>query len=166
VDLLKRAAPRREEPNWRLRMIVLAFTTAAVGAWVSPDAAARGGAPNTRASWLTSTATCAVPPGGFIGKIKMIVTTDTQSRRIVGLPAMSADSVTAVTDTSVCRRAATAYGRSLTPPDTISARTVSVVRAGSSYYVVSDSTRYSGEWGAAFLFSSSLTGTALIKFTF
>jgi hypothetical protein len=79
---------------------------------------------------------------------------------------MPADSISAVTDTSVCRRAAIAYGRSLTPPDTTSPRTVSVVRAGPGYHVVNDATRHSGEWKIAFLFASALTGRALSQFTF
>jgi len=106
----------------------------------------------------------------MLGSIKALVSsTDTMvgahMRRFIPIPSMPADSVTAVTDTAICRLAAIAYGRSLSPQDTTSPRVVSVVRAGSSYYVVADSTQHS-EFGAAFLFTSGLTGTAISKFVF
>lgn len=95
-----------------------------------------------------------------------IVTTDTESRRIDELPAMPAESVSAVTDTSVCRRAAIAYGRSLHPPDTLSPRVVSVVRVGSGIYVVTDSTLHSGEWGNHLVFTSTLRDTTFSNFAY
>jgi hypothetical protein len=145
--------------------IVLSLTSAVAGGW----SASGGTAAATRRESLHAplfSDTCALPPGGLVGRIKSAVTTDTLTRRIIRLPAMPADSVRAVTDTSVCRRAAIALGRSLSPPDTTSPRTVSVVRVGANYYVVNDSTLHGGEWGAAFEFPSSLTGTAILQFGF
>ena len=103
--------------------------------------------------------------GPYLGRIKRMVSAvdDTLTRRLAGLPEMPPDSVTAVTDSSVRRRAAIAYGRSITPPDTVSPRRVPVIRVGSRYYMVIDTTRRGGEWaGGGAVIPSALSGKATV----
>jgi hypothetical protein len=63
-----------------------------------------------------------------------------------GLPQVPPDSIAAITDSATCRRAALAFGRNLSPPDTVTGRAVLVIRIGRTHYSVSDgvkTTRYS-----------------------
>jgi len=59
-------------------------------------------------------------------------------RSHLNLPQLPDDSVAAVTDSSTCNRAAIAYGRNLTLPDTTTPRQVYLVRVGSTRYIVGD----------------------------
>ena len=149
----------------RFGVVILALTTAVLGGWST----SRGVITVTEGSagYNVISDTCNEPDPTLLNRMKLVVTTDTLTRRLIGsIPAMSKDSVSAVTDTSVCRRAAIAYGRSLTPPDTTSPRTVAVIRLGSNYYVVVDSTRHSTDWDNGLLFTSALAGTAIKAFVF
>jgi hypothetical protein len=105
---------------------------------------------------------CLTSDGSTLFLIKQIVSsTDTalgvDPRQYDSLPNLPADSVTILTDTTLCRRAAVALGRNLRVPDTTTLRTVSVIRAGATRYVVTDTTMHTGEWGVHFVFDSTLT---------
>jgi hypothetical protein len=76
-------------------------------------------------------------------------------RKLLNLPQMAADSVTAVTDNAICQRAALAYGRNLFPPDTTTTRIVRVIRIGTNRYSVSDAVRTTGYWAVNMVFDSS-----------
>jgi len=73
------------------------------------------------------------------------------------LPQLPDDSVTAVTDSTTCNRAAIAYGRNLTVPDTTTPRQVYVVRVGSTRYIVGDPQVTAGEFMIDIPFDSSFT---------
>ena len=88
--------------------------------------------------------------------------TDSVGRRTWNLPALPSDSVTAVTDSTICKRAALAFGRNLSVPDTITPRQVYVVRVGPTRYVVGDPTVTMGEFDVYMVFESSFT-TQLAK---
>lgn len=65
----------------------------------------------------------------------------------VYLPVVPDTAVAIVSDTAVCRAAATAYSAQTPPGDTASAATaVYVVRVGTARYVVWDGHQYLGEW--------------------
>jgi len=80
-------------------------------------------------------------------------------RRYDKLPHLPADSVTFVTDTTLCRRAAIALGRNLRRPDTTTLRSVSVLRVGATRYVVTDPAlpHPGSEWMPSWVFDSTLT---------
>jgi len=152
----------------RLLAMLVALASGLIAVNTGTAGVPAGGLDPTWRAWTTSD-TCGTVPGGLLAQLKAAVSTDTLRRRIWSLSSMSADSVTAVSDTSICRRAAIAVGRSLTPPDSTTPRTAAVIRVGSSYYVayvVNDTTLNGGEWLSAFKFSSSLTGNALLTIGF
>lgn len=105
---------------------------------------------------------CLTSDSGTLLKIQEIVSsTDTTlgaaARQYDSLPNLPADSVTILSDTTLCRRAAVALGRNLRVPDTTTLRTGSVIRAGATRYVVTDPTLHTGEWGRHFVLDSALT---------
>ncbi len=76
-------------------------------------------------------------------------------RSIFNLPQLSPDSVSAVSDSTKCQRAALAFGRNLSPPDTTTARQVYVARVGPTRYVVTDTSVKGGEYVATMVFDSA-----------
>jgi hypothetical protein len=96
----------------------------------------------------------------IFGLQEIVSGTDSMSadqRASFNLPTLPRDSVTAVTDSTICNRAALAFGRNLTPPDTITARTVYVIRVGPTRYTVADSAVTRGEFTITFVFDSAFT---------
>lgn len=83
-------------------------------------------------------------------------------RSYLNLPQLPDDSVTAVSDSSTCNRAAVAFGRNLTIPDTTSPRQVYVARIGSTRYAVGDPQVSKGEFMINMIFDTSFT-TLLAK---
>lgn len=77
------------------------------------------------------------------------------SRTTFNLPQVPARSVTAVSTTSVCQRAALAYGRNLSPPDTTTSRQMYVVKIGTTRYVVADPTVKAGEFMIQMVFDTA-----------
>jgi len=104
---------------------------------------------------------CVAIDSGYVGNFQLIVSdTDSASavdRSRLGLPLLSKDSVSAVSDSATCARAADAYGRNLDIPDTTTPRQVFVVRLGPTRYVVGDPTVRSGEFALVMVFDSSFT---------
>ena len=78
-------------------------------------------------------------------------------RATFNLPVLPRDSVTAVTDSTICKRAALTFGRNLTLPDTVTPRTVYVIRVGPTRYTVADSAVMRGEFTITFVFDSAFT---------
>ncbi len=73
------------------------------------------------------------------------------------LPQLPADSVSIVTDSTTCQRAALAYGRNLSPPDTTTARQVYVIRVGPTRFVVADPSVMAGEYLVQDVFDNTFT---------
>lgn len=85
-----------------------------------------------------------------------------RERSYLNLPQLPDDSVTAVSDSSTCNRAAVAFGRNLTIPDTTSPRQVYVARIGPTRYAVGDPQVSKGEFMINMIFDISFT-TLLAK---
>ena len=107
---------------------------------------------------------CHAPDAGLTLRLEVLKlavsgtdSTDSVGRRKWNLPTLPSDSVTAVTDSTICQRAALAFGRSLSVPDTITSRQVYVVRIGPTRYVVGDPTVTKGEFDIYMVFDSSFT---------
>jgi hypothetical protein len=98
---------------------------------------------------------------GYVLELKGTVSgTDSfhiDERTHLNLPQLPADSVTAVTDSTTCQRAALAYGRNLSVPDTTTARQVYAIRVGATRYVVADPGVTKGEFIINMVFDSSFT---------
>jgi hypothetical protein len=78
-------------------------------------------------------------------------------RQHLNLPHLPADSVSIVTDSATCARAALAYGRNLNVPDTTTSRQVFVVRVGPTRYIVVDPNVSNGEFLINMVFDSSFS---------
>lgn len=78
-------------------------------------------------------------------------------RQHLNLPHLPADSVSIVTDSATCARAALAYGRNLNVPDTTTSRQVFVVRVGPTRYIVVDPNVRNGEFMINMVFDSSFS---------
>lgn len=79
------------------------------------------------------------------------------ARTKFNLPQVPANSVIAVSTTSVCQRAALAYGRNLSPADTTTSRLVYVIRIGTTRYVVGDPNVTAGEFMMQMVFDTAFT---------
>lgn len=95
---------------------------------------------------------------GYMGDFKTIVSgtdsANTSYRTLWHLPQLSADSVSLVTDSATCARAALAYGRNLDVPDTLTARQMVTIRVGPTRYVVGDP-NYGSSYMLVMVFDSS-----------
>ncbi len=122
--------------------------------------------PSHSGAHLQSSSGCHVNDHGDTILVNMIkgdvAGTDSLGRTLLKLPRMSADSVTGISNSTTCQRAALAYGRNLVHPDTTTARQVYVIRAGATRYVVIDPTVMGGELTVAMTFDSTFT-TAVAK---
>jgi len=78
-------------------------------------------------------------------------------RSSLSLPQLPDDSVTAVSDSTTCNRAAIAYGLNLSVPDTTTSRQLYVVRIGPTRYAVADPQMNAGEFLINMIFDSSFT---------
>src|SRR6185437_6176161 len=76
-------------------------------------------------------------------------------RQHLNLPHLPADSVSIVTDSATCARAALAYGRNLDVPDTLTSRQVITIRVGATRYIVGDPHYGSGGYMLDMVFDSS-----------
>ncbi len=103
---------------------------------------------------------CNADSGGRAGMLyylKALATaTDSESvamRTTLGIPAVAASQVTAVTTNSTCTSAGQAVSRVLavTPPN---GRSVAVIKVG-SVYAVRDPTVLNGNWSVTFVFNST-----------
>lgn len=84
-------------------------------------------------------------------------------RNHLKLPAGPASIVTAVTDSTICHRAAVAAGLSRDTPDSLAVTTVSVVRVGHTRYVVTDLEHHIGEFELSYVFDSAFSLPPLAK---
>ena len=84
-------------------------------------------------------------------------------RNQLHLPAGPVSSVTAITDSTICHRAAVAAGLSRDTPDSLAVTTVSVVRVGTTRYVVTDLQHQIGEFNLSYVFDSAFTVPPLVK---
>jgi len=117
---------------------------------------------SARASALQQQSGCvaAVAPWpGYMGQFRTIVSnTDSANvsdRVFLHLPQLPADSVSIVTDSATCARAALAYGRNLDVPDTLTSRQVITIRVGATRYIVGDPHYGSGGYMLDMVFDSS-----------
>lgn len=78
-----------------------------------------------------------------------------ESRAQLGIPLLSANQVTFVTDSTSCRQASAAYTQA--EGDNVSGRLVYLLRLGSSRYLVVDKNKYAGEWLIVWVFDSAFT---------
>jgi hypothetical protein len=147
-----------------LRAALLAGVTAAIAAFapgvtshdVSPG---RVTAQSLRVQ--ASTTQCDSASSYWFNSISEVVTgadsLSTELRQLYNLPAVSANDVSVVMDSATCVRAARALGLALSPPDTLTQRTVSVIRIGPTRFVVTDSSVRAGEFIAHYVFDSAFT---------
>lgn len=85
-------------------------------------------------------------------------------RNQLNLPAGPVSSVSAVTDSATCHHAAVAAGLSRDIPDSLAVTSVSVLRVGTSRYVVIDLQHQMGEFYIGYVFDSLFTVPPLEKF--
>jgi len=90
--------------------------------------------------------------------VSLVTATDSETvatRSAYQLPAVAASKVTVVTTASVCRKAGAAYHAAVTPPGTPPiARTLVVIKVGTTRYVVLDPTERAGEFENHIVFDS------------
>jgi len=67
-------------------------------------------------------------------------------RQSLGLPSISVSQLTLVNDTTVCRRAVTAYNSILSDDLLPASPSVNVIRYGSTRYIIGDPAHVIGEW--------------------
>lgn len=79
------------------------------------------------------------------------------ARQWTKLPKLPWGLVSVVTDSAVCRRACVAAGLSRKIPDSNAVTGVSVLRVGSTHYVVTDTGAYMGEFQMHLTFDSVST---------
>jgi hypothetical protein len=87
-------------------------------------------------------------------------------REQLQLPAGPVSSVTAVTDSIICHRAAVASGLARKTPDSMAVASVAVVRVGSTRYVVFDTTSTAGEFNTGLTFDTTFTVPPLTIWTY
>ncbi len=140
--------------NPRVAALALAFVTVGTVA----------ATPSRPPVWLQASSSCRANDQlgtALIHDLKLWVSgTDTVAvinRTVFNVPQMSPDSVSAVSNSTKCQRAALAYGRNLSPPDTPTARRVYVARVGPTRYVVTDTSIRKGEFVATMVFDSTFT---------
>lgn len=108
-----------------------------------------------------SAAPCSPPSStssSLLAKYKFLATTTNPilvaHRQTRGLPAVAANQVELVADTTTCRQAVDAYNNALAP-DAATTTQLHVFRFGSTRYVVFDELRKAGEWIMSVVFSSN-----------
>jgi len=112
---------------------------------------------------------CVPPTFGMISYLDTAVASSDSDfgigvRNQFHLPAGPVSSVTAVTDSALCHRAAVAAGLSRDIPDSFAVTIVSVVRVGTTRYVVTDLQHHIGEFQISYVFDSAFTVPPLVKF--
>jgi hypothetical protein len=101
---------------------------------------------------------CLTPSAELIGYIdSIIVSSGSTMRNRTHLPAGTVSSVSVVTDSALCRRAAVAMGLSRHVPDSLADTTVSVMRVGPTRYVVTDTGAFVGEYQVHIIFDTAFT---------
>jgi hypothetical protein len=79
-------------------------------------------------------------------------------RLAFNLPNVPASAVTVVTSTSICNRAAAAFGLALTPPDTSAGqRPISVLLVGTNRYIVTEPDVLVGEFTVHTVFDTTFS---------
>jgi hypothetical protein len=111
---------------------------------------------------------CITPDSSMIEYLDAVVTSSDSdfgigARSNLDLPAGPASTVSAVTDSAICHRAAIAAGLSRKTPDSTSVPAVSVVRVGTMRYVVTDTLHHVGEFELSYTFDSAFTVPPLAK---
>jgi hypothetical protein len=130
---------RRHRSSWR-RLAVFATTCAiaAIAIASTPDSSAGGVA---RLPMSAGAIGCVTPDADFVDFVDTTISsadsiTGISARVAQNLPATPLSSITVVTDSNVCRRAAVASGLSQIVPDSLAYSDVSVLRVGPTRYVV------------------------------
>lgn len=139
-----------DRPSWR----VLVFVVALAVALADPVQAANRDSVSTCQPIGTSYNNFVA---GYQAIVSGVDSFSINGRSHLSLPQLPDDSVTAVSDSSTCNRAAIAYGRNLTTPDTTSSRQVYVARVGPTRYIVADPQVNEGEFMINMVFDSSFT---------
>jgi hypothetical protein len=125
----------------------------------SPKAASHRSRVMLRSAVLTSCVTPTVNLMDYLDTV--VVSTDIDigvgQRQTLQLPAEPLSMVSAVTDSATCHRAAIAAGLARKTPDSTSVPAVSVVRVGSTRYVVTDEFHHFGEYNLSYTFDSAFT---------
>jgi len=78
-------------------------------------------------------------------------------QRVAKLSAGPISSVSAVTDSAICHRAAVASGLARITPDSFAVKEVSVIRVGNTRYVVTPIGDMVGEWQTCITFDSAFS---------
>lgn len=106
---------------------------------------------NTRSSVVTSP--CLPPTDASAGMLVRYQFVDTTTdklqitwRQSLGLPAIAVSQITLVNDTTVCRRAVTAYNSILMDDRLAASTSVNLIRYGSTRYIIGDPMHIVGEW--------------------
>lgn len=138
--------------------VVTTICVATAPAWTPNVAADR-----SQASALSAVVTsCISPDPSMIDFLdSLVVSSDSDigigQRQRLQLPAGPICSVSAVTESATCHRAAIAAGLSRKSPDSTSVPAVSVVRVGPTRYVVTDTLHHIGEYDLSYTFDSAFT---------
>lgn len=82
-------------------------------------------------------------------------------RQSVGLSVVPVSQIMLVSDTTVCRRAVTAYNARLTADSLPQSTTVNVIGYGATRYIIGDPTHIVGEWRHELVVDSAFSRIAV-----
>ncbi len=107
-------------------------------------------------------AQCSVPDSLIIERVGTLVSSSDSvdgvaMRSIANLPLLPADSVSLITDEATCHRALVASGLASPAADSDAFSSVTVLRVGSTRYVVFPTGSHSGEWITALTFDTAFS---------